>query len=107
MSKKQPNAKVEPEEIDIINIKQAGIKAMHRAINNSFIAPDHIVVDGNYFKFYMDKTGEQVSHTCVVEGDGLYMSVAAASILAKVSHDMEIQRLCDDYPELENRLPRW
>lgn len=94
-------AKVEPDEIDVINIKQAGVKAMHKAIDNSFIAPDHIIVDGNYFKFYLDKTGEQVSHTCVVDGDALYKSVAAASILAKVSHDREIQKLCDDYPDLE------
>lgn len=94
-------AKVEADEIDKINNKQAGIKAMHQAIDKTSIMPDGIIVDGNYFKFYLDKNGEQVSHTCIVEGDNKYYSIAAASILAKVSHDREIQSLCDTYPDLE------
>lgn len=94
-------AKVDADEIDIINNKQASIRAMHKAIDNSHIAPDHVIVDGNYFKFYVDRTGEPVSYTCIVDGDAKYYGIAAASILAKVSHDTDIQKLCDDYPELE------
>lgn len=94
-------SKINANIIDKINNKQAGIKAMHQAIDQTDIIPDHIVVDGNYFRFYLDKNKEQVSHTCVIGGDAKYYSIAAASILAKVSHDMEIQRLCDTYSELE------
>jgi ribonuclease HII len=95
-------AKIEAKEIDKINIRNAAIKAMHIAIDNTFIPPQHILVDGDYFKFYVDKTtGEVVSHTCVIGGDRQYLGVAAASILAKVEHDKEIEKLCDEYPELE------
>lgn len=94
-------AKIDAPEIDAINNKQAAIKAMHQAINNSYINPDKIIVDGNYFRFYLDKTGEPVQHTCIVGGDKKYYSIAAASILAKVSHDTEIAKLCRDHPELE------
>lgn len=94
-------AKIEADEIDKINNKQAGIKAMHTAIDKTSIMPDNIIVDGNYFRFYIDSNGEQVSHTCIVEGDKKYYSIAAASILAKVSHDRVIQSLCDKYPDLE------
>ena len=94
-------AKIDADEVDQINNKQAAIKAMHQAITNSHITPENIIVDGNYFKFYLDKTGEPVSHTCIVDGDAKYYSIAAASILGKVSHDLEIQKLCDDYPDLE------
>ena len=94
-------AKIEADEIDKINNKQAGIKAMHTAIDKTSIMPDNIIVDGNYFRFYIDTNGEQVSHTCIVDGDKKYYSIAAASILAKVSHDREIQSLCDKYPDLE------
>lgn len=94
-------SKIDAPVIDQINNKQAAIKAMHQAIDNSHIAPDHVIVDGNYFKFYVDRNKEPVSFTCIVDGDATYCSIAAASILAKVSHDMEIQKLCDDYPGLE------
>jgi len=94
-------AQIDAEEIDQINNKQAAIKAMHQAIDQTCIDPDHIIVDGNYFRFYLDRTGEQVSHTCVISGDAKYYSIAAASILAKVSHDAAIQTLCDQYPDLE------
>lgn len=94
-------AMIDNDEIDRINNKQAAIKAMHKAIDNATITPDNIIVDGNYFKFYLDRTGEPISHTCIVNGDAKYYSIAAASILAKVTHDREIQSLCDQYPELE------
>jgi ribonuclease HII len=94
-------AKVDAPEIDQINIKQAGIRAMHCAVDATNVLPSHLIVDGNYFKFYLDKAGESVSHTCIVKGDSKYYSIAAASILAKVSHDREINAMCDKHPILE------
>lgn len=87
--------------IDKINILQASIKAMHRAIDDTHISPQHILVDGNKFKFYLDRNGDQVSHTCVTKGDDKYYSIAAASILAKVARDNYIIKLCDEDPSLE------
>jgi len=87
--------------VDKINILNASIKAMHKAISATNIDPEHIVVDGNKFKFYMNKDGDPVSHTCVIKGDDKYYSIAAASILAKISRDTFIKKLCDDDPLLE------
>lgn len=87
--------------IDKINILNASIKAMHKAINATNIDPEHIVVDGNKFKFYMNKDGDPVSHTCVIKGDDKYYSIAAASILAKTARDAYIKKLCDDDPLLD------
>ena len=96
-------AKVEAKEVDRINNKQAAIRAMHEAIDKTHIVPDSIIVDGNYFRFYLDRNGDQISHTCIIDGDATYYSIAAASILAKVSHDKEIQELCDLYPDLREK----
>ncbi len=87
--------------IDKHNIFEANYKAMHEAVDELLVRPEHILVDGNYFKIYMDKNGDYISHTTVVKGDDKYMSIAAASILAKVSRDNYILDLCDKYPKLD------
>ena len=69
---------VTPEEIDRINILNASILAMHRALDQLAVRPEAVIVDGNRFKKYRD-----LPHTTIVKGDGKYMAIAAASILAK------------------------
>lgn len=73
---------VTPEEIDQINILNASFLAMHRAIDTLQVNPEHLLIDGNRFKAYPG-----IPHTCVVKGDGKYLSIAAASILAKTYRD--------------------
>ena len=73
-------ASVDNHEIDKINILNASILAMHRALDQLKVRPGHIIVDGNRFKKYRD-----IPHLCIVKGDGKYMSIAAASVLAKNS----------------------
>ena len=85
---------VEAEEIDRINILQASITGMHRALDALSIRPEHILVDGNRFRKYND-----IPHTTVVKGDATYMSIAAASILAKTHRDELMERLAEEYPE--------
>ncbi len=75
-------AEVSPQEIDRINILQASFLAMHRAIDQLTIKPEHLLIDGNRFKAYRD-----IPHTCVIKGDGKYLNIAAASILAKIYRD--------------------
>jgi ribonuclease HII len=94
-------AYVEPEDIDKTNIYKAVITAMHNAIKNTQINPQHILVDGNSFKPFSDQQGNFTNFTTVVEGDNKYYSIAAASVLAKVSHDRYIVDLCNRYPMLE------
>ena len=84
---------VGPEEIDLINILNASILGMHRALDALSIRPQHILVDGNRFKSY-----SEVPHTTVVKGDAKYMSIAAASILAKTHRDELMLRLAEEYP---------
>lgn len=84
---------VEAEEIDRINILNASITGMHRALDALSIRPRHILVDGNRFKPYGD-----TPHTTVVKGDAKYMSIAAASILAKTHRDELMRRLALQYP---------
>lgn len=83
---------VTPEEIDKINILQATMLAMHNCLND-LKEFNHILVDGNYFNKYKD-----IPHTCVVKGDDTYYSIAAASILAKVSRDEYMKELHDQFP---------
>ncbi|MDE6795611.1 MAG: ribonuclease HII [Muribaculaceae bacterium] len=85
---------VEAEEIDCINILQASITGMHRALDALSIRPEHILVDGNRFRKYND-----IPHTTVVKGDATYMSIAAASILAKTHRDELMERLAEEYPD--------
>lgn len=86
-------ASVEPEEIDRINILNASILAMHRALDRLTLRPGYVIVDGNRFKPYGD-----VPHTTIVKGDGKYLSIAAASILAKTCRDDYMLRLHEQYP---------
>ena len=86
-------AEVSPEEIDQINILNASILAMHRALDKLALRPGFVIVDGNRFKPYGD-----VPHTTIVKGDGKFLSIAAASILAKTYRDDYMKRLHKDFP---------
>ena len=81
-------AQCSPKEIDEINILWASVEAMHRAIAKLKIKPQHILVDGNRFKPY-----KNIPHTCVVKGDSKFMSIAAASVLAKTYRDEYMKNL--------------
>ena len=85
---------VSPEEIDSLNILRASILAMHRAIEQLKIVPEHLLIDGNRFFPY-----PRIKHTTIVKGDGKYLSIAAASILAKTHRDEYMSKLDADYPE--------
>lgn len=87
---------VTPQEIDQINILNASILAMHRALDQLQVRPEAIIVDGNRFKPYRD-----LPHTTIVKGDGKYLSIAAASILAKTYRDDEMFRLAQEYPDYD------
>lgn len=89
-------AKVDAHEIDKINIHKASYLAMHRAIEKLSIQAEFIIVDGNKFIPYKDLPFE-----CIVKGDGKYLSIAAASILAKTSRDEYMQNLHIEYPQYE------
>ena len=82
-----------PEEIDEINILWASVKAMHKALAKLTIKPEHILVDGNRFRPF-----EDIPHTLVVKGDGKYLSIAAASVLAKTYRDEYMQNLHEELP---------
>ena len=84
---------VTPEEIDRINILNASFLAMHRAVDQLQIRPDHLLIDGNRFNPY-----PTIPHTTLVKGDGKYLSIAAASILAKTHRDGLMLRLAAQYP---------
>lgn len=84
---------VTPEEIDQINILKASFLAMHRAIDQLKVRPEHLLIDGNRFTPYPG-----IPHTTVVKGDGKYLSIAAASILAKTYRDDYMNRLAREYP---------
>ncbi|MGN0280937.1 MAG: ribonuclease HII [Prevotella sp.] len=87
---------VTPEEIDKINILNASILAMHRALDQLKVRPEAIIVDGNRFKPY-----GKLPHTTIVKGDGKYLSIAAASILAKTYRDDYMDKLADEYPQYD------
>ena len=82
-----------PQEIDRLNILNASLLAMHRATGALKLVPQHILVDGNRFRPYPG-----VPHTTVVKGDGKYLSIAAASVLAKTYRDDYMDRLHAEYP---------
>ena len=87
--------------IDKINILQASQRAMHKAIDNLSVVPDYLLVDGNYFRPYMDRNDNYVSFDCITKGDNEYISIAAASVLAKVARDQYIVDLVKENPEYE------
>ena len=80
-------------EIDSINILKASILAMHKAVDALSVRPQHLLVDGNRFYPYKD-----IPHTTVIKGDATYMSIAAASILAKTYRDDFMDRIASEYP---------
>ncbi|MCD8081345.1 MAG: ribonuclease HII [Bacteroides sp.] len=84
---------VSPQEIDEINILNASFLAMHRALDQLSVRPQHLLIDGNRFRAYRD-----IPHTTVIKGDGKYLSIAAASILAKTWRDDYMQQLHAEYP---------
>lgn len=84
---------VSPLEIDRINILNASILAMHRAVEQLKLSPDFLLIDGNRFKPYKD-----IPHTCIIKGDGKYLSIAAASVLAKTYRDDYMMQLHEEYP---------
>ena len=116
---------VTPEEIDKINILNASILAMHRALDQLKVRPEAIIVDGNRFKPYYEpipitqnpspttqhltpttphltpNTHHPTPHTTIVKGDGKYLSIAAASILAKTYRDDYMNRLAEEYPQYD------
>lgn len=81
-------------QIDALNILQASVKSMHEALKKLAVQPQHILVDGNYFKPY-----NNLPHYCIVQGDGLYASIAAASILAKTYRDDYMRQLHEEHPQ--------
>jgi len=81
------------DEIDEINILQASITAMHRAIDGLKIIPEFIIVDGNKFRKY-----QQIPHQTIVKGDSKYLSIAAASILAKTYRDDYMEKIHQEFP---------
>ena len=119
---------VSPEEIDKINILNASILAMHRALDQLTVRPQAIIVDGNRFKPYtspnpskggeglthtitntnaawnsspLGRSGEVLPHTTIVKGDGKYLSIAAASILAKTYRDDYMNKLAEEFPQYD------
>ena len=85
---------VDNETIDQINILNASILAMHKAVEQLSIIPEHLIIDGNRFKKYKD-----IPHTCIVKGDAKYLSIAAASVLAKTHRDEIMKQLHNEFPE--------
>jgi ribonuclease HII len=87
-------ASVDNREIDEINILNASILAMHRAIDKLKTTPTYLLVDGNRFKPYGD-----IQYKCIVKGDAQYLSIAAASILAKTHRDEYMDKIHQEHPE--------
>ena len=87
---------VDPETIDQINILKAAILAMHQALDQLKTPPQAIAVDGNHFLSYKD-----IPHECLIKGDGRFMNIAAASILAKTARDALMRDLHQNYPEYQ------
>jgi len=85
---------VDNNEIDKINILRASITAMHRAVDQLETKPQHLLIDGNRFYPYPN-----IKHTCVIKGDGKYLSIAAASVLAKTHRDEFMLELHKQYPQ--------
>ncbi|MFH0842095.1 MAG: ribonuclease HII [Bacteroidota bacterium] len=85
---------VDNNEIDEINILRASIKAMHLAIDSLKLKPQFLLIDGNRFFPYKD-----IRHETIIKGDGLYFSIAAASVLAKTYRDELMEKLHSEYPD--------
>lgn len=86
-------AHIDPLKIDEINILNASILAMHEALNQLNTAPEYIIVDGNRFKPF-----RSIAHECIIKGDSKYMSIAAASVLAKTYRDAYMEKIHLEFP---------
>ena len=82
-----------PDEIDDINILNASILAMHKSIEGLHTEPEFIIVDGNKFKPY-----KAIPHQTIIKGDGKYLSIAAASVLAKTNRDAYMEKIHEEFP---------
>lgn len=89
-------AMIDNDEIDRINILQATYSAMHRCVSQLSVIPEHLLIDGNRFRPYQD-----ISHDCIIQGDGIYASIAAASVLAKTHRDAYMQQLHHEFPHYD------
>ena len=90
----------EASEIDYNNIYNGTFDCMHDSLDKLTVKPEFLLVDGSQFQLYTNND-EIIPYECVIKGDGLYASIAAASILAKVSHDKYIEEMCKKNPLLE------
>jgi len=86
-------ASVDPREIDKINILNASFLAMHRAVDALSMRPNFLLIDGNRFNPY-----DGIKHACIIKGDGKYLSIAAASILAKTARDSYMKKIHEEFP---------
>ncbi len=86
-------AHIYPDEIDKINILNASILGMHKALDKLVSIPDFIIIDGNKFKDY-----NNIPYKCIIKGDSKYMSIAAASVLAKTSRDNYMEEIHKEFP---------
>lgn len=82
------------QEIDELNILRSSIVAMHRALDQLSTTPDQLLIDGKFFSPY-----HRIPHRCIIQGDGKYLSIAAASILAKTSRDEFMESIHPEYPQ--------
>lgn len=89
-------ANMTPTEIDEINILNASIFSMHKAIKNLAIQPQRLLIDGNRFKQF-----EAIEHHTIIKGDGKYLAIAAASILAKTHRDEYMKKLHEEFPNYD------
>lgn len=89
-------AEVNNKEIDKINILNASFLAMHRALNKLEVKPQMLLIDGNRFKKY-----KRIPHECIIQGDGRYLSIAAASVLAKTYRDDHMEKLHKKHPKYD------
>jgi ribonuclease HII len=85
---------VSPEEIDKINILNASFLAMHRAIKKLYVEPEFLIIDGNRFNPY-----QGINHECIIKGDGKYLAIAAASVLAKTYRDDIMKKLAVEFSD--------
>lgn len=90
----------EHSDIDKFNIYNTTYSCMHKSLDKLIVRPEFLLVDGSEFQIYLED-GNMIPHRCLVKGDDLYAPIAAASILAKVSHDKWILEMCEKYPLLD------
>ena len=87
--------------IENINILQATFNGMHQSIHNMPLKPEHLLIDGDKFKYYTDKTGDIVAHKCIPKGDDKFTHISLAANIAKFKRDEYISLLCNTNPWLD------